>query len=52
MSVFYPATTQQEAEFRVRCASPCCPDAKRVNCVCITSVKCPRHGRICFGTHD
>lgn len=32
--------------------APCCPDAERVHCVCRISVKCPRHGTVCVGTHD
>lgn len=31
---------------------PCCPDAVRVFCVCRISVKCPRHGVQCAGSHD
>lgn len=47
-----PAKDRREAEFRVRCGAPCCPDAKRTFCVCMTSVVCPRHGQICHGSHD
>ena len=31
---------------------PCCTDAKVVQCVCRISVKCPRHGDVCAGSHD
>ena len=33
-------------------AKPCCRDAKVVPCVCRISVKCPRHGEVCVGSHD
>lgn len=35
-----------------RTASTCCPDAEVIPCVCRLSVRCPRHGTICIGTHD
>jgi hypothetical protein len=31
---------------------PCCSDAEIVPCVCRISVRCPRHGLICIGSHD
>jgi hypothetical protein len=30
----------------------CCADAEFIQCVCRISVRCPRHGTICVGSHD
>jgi hypothetical protein len=35
-----------------RSRQTCCPDAEIVDCVCRLSVRCPRHGLICAGSHD
>ena len=49
--------SRSEAERRVASGWPyhrtlCCPDAEFEHCVCRISVRCPRHGLICFGSHD
>ena len=48
--------TRYEAEDEVargwRSRDTCCPDAEINYCVCRHSVKCPRHGIICVGSHD
>ncbi len=31
---------------------PCCEQAKRRQCVCTASWKCPVHGGWCVGSHD
>jgi hypothetical protein len=46
-----------EAQRRIADAWPyerrlCCEDATFVHCVCRISVRCPRHGIICVGSHD
>lgn len=48
----HQAKDRREAQNRVRMGAPCCGDAQRVFCVCLTSVVCPRHGQICIGSHD
>jgi hypothetical protein len=46
----WDAETIVERGWRGR--ATCCPDAVIVPCVCRISVKCPRHGIICAGSHD
>ncbi len=51
MSKFVPLTADEYWRMHDY-FKPCCPDAKRVFCVCRISVDCPRHGLVCAGSHD
>jgi hypothetical protein len=51
MDKYIPLTTAEYWRMHDS-AVPCCPDAKRVFCVCRISVECPRHGLVCAGSHD
>jgi hypothetical protein len=51
MSEFIPLTWDEHRRMHDS-FEPCCPDAKRVFCVCRVSCDCPRHGVVCAGSHD
>jgi len=41
-----------EIRSRIESSRTCCPQGERVHCVCRISIRCPKHGSICIGTHD